>query len=309
LEPAANAAHAPKRTGGRWNPREGNIYFVASNADSLERVAAHYDYFLIAVNELQESGKGRKDLARVEAWCTGGKSVFLDSGVFNLATVHAKAHGLSMDKALGLPPEEVDGFDHLYMRYVRIAKRLEHKVWGFVEIDQGGAKNKRRTRARLEAEGLIPIPVYHPFNDGWDYFDELASQYDRICFGNVVMADQETRKRLLATAWERRKKYPHLWIHLLGLTPNEALNAYPINSCDSSTWLNHVRWSNGAKTRVALRPFSLMPDNFRYQYGADAKARNGYDKACQFGAVEAHMVMRNWRGFRAERDAVLPEPS
>ena len=62
----------------------------------------------------------------------------------------------------------------------------------------------------LEQMGLRPIPVYHPFNDGWDYFDYLAERYDRICFGNVVQADRETRKRLVATAWERHRKYPHL---------------------------------------------------------------------------------------------------
>jgi hypothetical protein len=52
----------------------------------------------------------------------------------------------------------------------------------------------------LEQMGLRPIPVYHPFNDGWHYFDYLAERYDLVCFDNVVQADRETRKRLVATA-------------------------------------------------------------------------------------------------------------
>ena len=58
-----------------------------------------------------------------------------------------------------------------------------------VEVDQGGRENKIKTRARLEKMGLRPIPVYHPLNDGWDYFDYLAENYDRICMGNVVNAE------------------------------------------------------------------------------------------------------------------------
>jgi hypothetical protein len=30
-----------------------------------------------------------------------------------------------------------------------------------------------------------------------------------------VQADRFTRIRLIATAYERKRKYPHLWIHLL----------------------------------------------------------------------------------------------
>jgi hypothetical protein len=168
--------------------------------------------------------------------------LFIDSGVFALANGHAVEHEITMDEALSLAPTEIDGFDELYKRYCSIIETLGDLVWGYIEIDQGGRENKRKTRAKLEAQGFRPIPVYHPFNDGWEYFDELASDYDRICFGNIVQADQETRKRLLATAWERKRKYPHLWIHLLGLSPNERLNAYPIDCCDSSAWLMHVRW-------------------------------------------------------------------
>ena len=61
---------------------------------------------------------------------------------------------------------------------------------------------------QAESLGLKPIPVYHPLLDGWDYFDELAAQYDRICFGNIVQAPAATRIRLLHTLWERHRRYP-----------------------------------------------------------------------------------------------------
>ena len=178
-----------------------------------EGIKAH-DRLLCAVNEI--GGDGAVDT--LAGWAEAGNSVFIDSGVFSLTNEHARAHNMTMDQVLGLPPADIDGFDELFTKYVAIIKKLGDKVWGYIEIDQGGRDNKIKTRARLEALGFAPIPVYHPFVDGWDYFDELAQGYDRICFGNVVQADRDTRKRLLATAWERRRKYPHLWIHLLGLT-------------------------------------------------------------------------------------------
>ena len=101
---------------------------------------------------------------------------FIDSGVFNLSTRHAAKHDLTMDQALALAPTEIDGFDELFAKYVRLVTELGDKVWGYIEIDQGGKANKIKTRARLEELGLRPIPVYHPFNDGWDYFGEIAAR-------------------------------------------------------------------------------------------------------------------------------------
>lgn len=128
----------------------------------------------------------------------------------------ARAHGLTMDQALSLAPDDIDGFDWLLDRYVRVHDRFADRMWGIIELDQGGADRKRETRAHLRSLGINPIPVYHPMLDGWEYFDELASTNDRICFGNVVQASVPMRHRLLMTAYERKRAYPHLWIHLLG---------------------------------------------------------------------------------------------
>jgi hypothetical protein len=281
-----------KHTAGRWNPKQKNIYFIASSRDTLEQGLQCHPYILCAVNEINPDS----DLSWLsETAMNPGIALFIDSGVFSLANGHAVAHKMRMDEALALAPTEIDGFDQLYAKYCQIMKQIGDQVWGYIEIDQGGIDNKKKTRARLEAEGFRPIPVYHPFNDGWDYFDELASQYDRICFGNIVQADPETRKRLLATAWERKRRFPHLWIHLLGLSPNERLNAYPIDSCDSSAWLMHVRWSDRFHAITAGKALSLINYNVTYDRGSDPYAENGHWKARRLGGYDAEHLQRNWR--------------
>jgi myo-inositol catabolism protein IolC len=186
-----------KHTAGVWDRSHWPLYFMAANPETLRLATLHEsDNLLMAVNEVMASGNG---LEIFEGLCNGGRKVFLDSRVYWLATQHAEANNMNMNEALGLAPERVQGFDQLFNAYVDTARRYEQHLWGYIEIDQGGRENKTRTRARLEDMGLRPIPVYHPLNDGWDYFDELASQYDRICLGNVVMANSAERKRLAQT--------------------------------------------------------------------------------------------------------------
>jgi hypothetical protein len=153
--------------GGAFDPHEDRIYFIASNVGRLEQASSVHHHLLIAVNEIEAAS----ELRAVEGWLKAGKKVFLDSGVFNLAMTHARQHNLSMDAALSTPPEDVDGFDRLFEKYVALVRQMQDRLWGYIEIDQGGREHKIRTRARLEALGLRPIPVYHPLNDGWDYFD------------------------------------------------------------------------------------------------------------------------------------------
>ncbi len=289
-------------TGGRWSLAEQNIYFVASAPDTLRQAVQTHPFILCAINEItnDEDVEWLKTIA-----ANPDIRLFIDSGVFSLANGHAVAHNISMDEALALAPTEIDGFAALYDKYCSVIEALGNHVWGYIEIDQGGRENKKVTRAKLEAKGFRPIPVYHPFNDGWDYFDELASNYDRICFGNIVQADPETRKRLLATAWERRRKYPHLWIHLLGLSPNERLNGYPIDSCDSSAWLMHVRWSDRFHAVTAGKTLSLIGYNMSYTLGSDPHAETGHLKARRLGGYDAHFIQQNWRGMVADYGRVL----
>lgn len=279
------------KTAGDFDRTDDNTYFIASNVDRMVNGAPVHDYLLVAINELTSD----THFAHLDAWLDEGKKVFIDSGIFNLTMEHVRSHpGLSMDDALGMAPQDIDGFDVLFERYVEIVRKYGDASWGYIELDQGGRENKIKTREKLEGMGFRPIPVYHPLNDGWDYFDHLAENYDRICFGNVVQASRAERLRLVYTAWERHRKYPDLWIHLLGLTPNQWLYAMPINSSDSSSWLSSVRWS-GYKDQICGTPIGDMPIDFKYQLGGDSESEVGSKKGTRMSAYGVRMNQLNWQ--------------
>lgn len=295
-----------RKTDGSWSHAERNVYFLACNADQVEDIQTDdgliHPYLLMAVNEINPAAEEVLERSHRQ-----GARWFIDSGIFWLTNEHKRAHGISMDEALGLAPEEIDGFDALFARYVDILNRWKDRCWGYIELDQGGRENKIRTRTRLEKLGFNPIPVYHPFNDGWDYFDFLAERYDRICVGNVVQAQAPVRKRLVATMWERKQKYPKLWIHLLGLTPNQFLNAYPIDSGDSSSWLNVIRWS-GYVPRAMLKAFGHMPSGYQYVVGDKESITKYRRKSVAMSAVGSTLSMRNWRNHLAALNRYGIEP-
>lgn len=241
-------------SGGKFDRDDPMTYFIATNAVALTKV--EYPNVLVAVNEI----KTKKDHEALDYLCDNRK-VLLDSGIFNLAMTHARTHNVSHDVGLSMPPEEIDGFDELWDQYGEVTTRYADRLWGMIELDQGGVKNKPRTRARIEKEfGITPIPVYHPLLDGWDYYDDVASQYDRICFGNLVKGSPPVRLRLAYTASERSKKYPYLWTHLLGMTPNENTLSMPLRgSMDSSSWLTAVRWYPSWHGRAMLKSLGNYP--------------------------------------------------
>lgn len=292
-------------TEGAFDPdTERQMYFTASDFKTLDIGTSHHGCVLVAVNELNDTGE-----RLLETWLDNGATVLLDSGIFWLTNEHVRAHpGMRMDEALALPPDKIDGFPQLFERYTQLVKRHGDRLWGYIELDQGGMDHKRRTRAKLHDMGLRPIPVYHPFNDGWDYFDELAESYDRLCWGNVVQANQLQRKRLVATAWERHRKYPHLWIHMLGLTPNEWLMGMPIDSCDSSSWLSVVKWG-GYREAAAMQFMSTLPKDYQYALGSDADGPTGSHRAVAMAAIGVKMMQRNWRTHLAALDEQLGLPA
>ena len=287
--------------GGTFDRAEQPVYFLASNPEQLMTVRHITDHLLVAVNEL----KSPAAQAEFDKMLDTGAKVFLDSGIFNLTNVHARKHNVPMDKALALAPDEIEGFNELWDRYCDLITRFADRVWGFIELDQGGAINKRKTRARIEKEtGLIPVPVYHPLNDGWDYFDELCQQYDRICFGNVVQADQFTRKRLIQTAYERqRTSHKDVWIHFLGFTPNEWVHSAPYyGSCDSSSWLVNVRWASAHRSQGGMKRIGRFVYGMRYKYGSEHEDADGYIKALLFAAAENGRFLEDtWSAYARDR--------
>lgn len=291
--------------GGTFDKDEQPVYFVASGTDQGMQTVGCVKHFLLAVNEV-ESAKALSDLDEI---LDSGTKIFLDSGIFNLTNTHMRAHGITMDQALALAPDEIDGFDRLWDHYCTVVTRFADRVWGFIELDQGGAENKRKTRARIEKEtGLVPIPVYHPLNDGWDYFDELASQYDRVCCGNVVQANSPTRKRLISTMYERqRKDHPKTWIHFLGYTPNQWVHSAPFyGSCDSSSWLKNIRWAAQHKSHTACKTIGVFKYGMRYKYGSDASDPNGYPKAVRLAGMQSGQFLEDsWGAFMREKTEVF----
>lgn len=285
-----------KRTAGVWGRDVAPYrYFTAGTHESMLPSLARSR--LLAVNELYAPATEEELLAPLLA---RGIPILLDSGVFWLANSHAKRHGIPMDQALSLPPEALDDWATLYAQYCRLVAKYGAVVWGYTELDQGGRDQKVRTRAGLEAQGLAPIPVYHPLNDGWDYFDELCHQYDRICVGNVVQAPLPLRTRIFATIWERQRQYPDVWIHYLGVTPMPLQLAYPVQSCDSSAWSGVLRWSSGVRywTDSALQQLGgLFSREFFYQRGGGEACRALYNRAGNCGVYHAALLQQNWQAL------------
>ncbi len=308
-----------RRTQGDWSPDDpASVQFAAAGVKYTGP-----EYYLLAVNDLY--GAGGDEF--IEKMLDRGHRMFLDSGIFNLTNEHMRAVGCTMDEALALAPTEITGFDRLFDRYIELVSRWGDRLWGYIELDQGGAANKRITRARLHDLGLDPIPVYHPLNDGWDYFDELASSYERICIGNIVQADYATRVRILHTIWERRRAYPELrWIHALGLTPNETCLPFPPESSDSSSWVNGMRYPAVQLGTSALKRITRIYDpGFRYSEAANpsnqgeaapeaADRHERLETACSYAAIgvyadEVEFSTVQWRRIAADRAAELGETS
>lgn len=261
--------------------------FAAGTASELPH------HYLVAVNDLYGDGGDRV----LDTLIGRGHKVLLDSGVFNLTNDYMRSTGCSMDEALTVAPDQMPGFDRLFDRYVEIVDKYGDRLWGYIELDQGGEVNKRLTRARLEAHGAVPIPVYHPLVDGWDYFDELAREYDRICFGNVVQASRPVRERLLHTLWERHRAYPDLWVHVLGLTVNEWCLPCPPDSCDSSTWVNGLRYPSVSLGSSATRRVGQITDpSFRYDPDTGSRASNwNFDDTPPENARDRHSASAVYR--------------
>lgn len=294
-----------KKTGGTFDPSKRGIIFLASVPATIDISSRAHSDKLVAVNELQSnrgtarSGNTAHDI--VESWLNAGHRVFLDSGIFNLTNEHMRAHGTTMDEALALAPDLIDGFDDLLRRYVEAVRLYGDRSWGYIELDQGGRENKIKTRAKLEEMGLRPIPVYHPINDGWDYFDELAKGYDRICIGNLVQASPAVRRRIMATISSRKRAYPELWIHALGVSPTPNLLSFPFDSADASTWLHGVRW--GAwHPKADMKTCGAMDQSFLYNVGEKTEAfkfNGDWSHSVLALGHEYHFISEGWRHHMA----------
>lgn len=268
-------------SGGKFDPAAENIAFLAGTVE--DHIIAQNPYTLLALNEL----KTAKQLDLLDRWCDE-RNVMLDSGVYALASAHARANDIGMAQAFATPPEEMDGWDALYDKWCTMATRFGDRIWGIVELDQGGAEYARETRERVARDtGVTPIPVYHPLSDGWDYYDELAGGFDRICCGGLALTPAG-RLRLCYTVVERARAYPYLWTHLLGVTPMPwVLSLGHKGSTDSSAWLGPCRWAASWRSWSMLQRIAGMPNGMTYLRGSDPDSDTGFRKAKRQMAASA----------------------
>lgn len=270
--------------GGLFDPQDPHLYFVAGDAGNFTFTHPHRN-ILQAANDLTSPGT----IKQFEQGIADGKVLMLDSGVYNLTSTYCRDTGRDPADVWAMNPQDIPGFPELWDLYVRLARTYESDIWGYVEMDLGGVESKRRLREKLNDLGLFPIPVYHPLADGWDYFDELAETHDRVCWANLAGTPQPVRKRLVATAYQRAREYPHLWVHLLGFTPNEWLPGMPLHSADSSSWLRGIRWGFEQGTSY-LRPYGRLSGAFSPELGGGSQREHAVNMA----SANAHFAERNW---------------
>jgi hypothetical protein len=278
-----------RTTGGKWNPGSENLMFLAG--PMMDQKLAENPYTLVAVNELTG-----KSLDLLDRWMDE-RTILLDSGVFALASAHARAHNITMTQAFSLPPEEMDGWDELYMWYCLVVSRFADRMWGAIELDQGGPDAAAATRARVKRDtGVDPIPVYHPLGDGWAYYDQLARAHDRICVGGLAgKIPASVRMRLCWTVTDRARAHPHLWTHLRGVTPSPMVMSLGLRgSMDSSAWLGPVRWTQQWKSWAMLQRIGEMPTAMTYVRGSRDDPNRGLAKAKLQAAADAYFQQRTF---------------
>lgn len=280
-------------SGGKWDPATGRQITFLAGAAQIDGVVARPEItdLLMAVNELGTGKKSQDAINRL----VDQRTVLLDSGVFALASNYARSHGVSMGQAFATPPEEMDGWNELYDRWCTIASRYADRLWGVIELDQGGKDAARATREQVKRDtGIIPIPVYHPFTDGWDYYDEIAAAHDRICVGGLAGRIPSTvRMRLCWTVADRARAYPHLWTHLLGVTPSPMVLSLGLRgSTDSSAWLSSVRWAQQWRSWAMLQRIGEMPNAMTYRRDLRMNAERGAIKARALCAADAYFQQR-----------------
>lgn len=301
-------------SGGRYDPAEEFSYFLATGPtrateaeEALGSENVHpYMNILVAVNELDSP----RLLDHVERLLDDdGRRVLLDSGIFNLTMMHARSHGMTMDEALTMAPDEVDGFSELYDRYCEIAVKFSDRVWGMIELDLGGAEVKPETRARIMRDtGIVPIPVVHPLLDGWEYYDNTAESFDRICVGNLVKAVGAARTQLIHGISERqRTKHPDTWHHLLGVTPSQLTSAVPVyGSCDSSSWLAGARWPQGWGSTSSGAAIARRGAEFYYRSRLEAEVTGlpvNYYNVDAISLQSSYALQENMRAIQRDFEA------
>lgn len=288
--------------GSRFDPREGPIYFIAANP-RLARIGGRiHPHVLVPADQL--SGQGaQKELASV---LQSKVAVMLDSGVHSVLQAQMKKDKLTTVEAFSLKPAEVEGYEKVKATFIDLALRLGEQMWGYVELDFGGAEQKCIIRHELETRwNLRPIPVYHPLVDPPEYLDELCTKYDRICVGNLAHQAEAVRLRIAATIWHRMRAYPGVWVHGLGAAPDQRANAFGYQSVDASSWLVQVQYPIGFTERAMGQPVHRLDHEYRPERGTTDPEKSSV-KGAELGAYICAMIQRSWRSTSTRYAELAP---
>ena len=292
-----------RRTHGNWDPGHEKMIFLAGSEDisgskqeSFDQDSTDHLAHKKTVNILYSLRDFTRNsfLAGITIGVERFHAILLDSGVFGISMDYAKAQNISPDKAITTPLRNIPGWPAFFDYYVEAVTAVKDAVWGYVELDLGGREQKIETRARLEAIGLAPIPVWHPLSDGLDYGRHLIDTYDRVCVGNIGKSDRETRKVILQ-AVTLAQRGPRTWIHALGLGPTNFVTGYRFNSMDATSFLGAMRW----KYRAG---YSLMHPFIRHERYFDPEVE-GSEHAVAYAFLErqAVSIQHNWRSYERSK--------
>lgn len=250
-----------KQTDGIWDSEERHLYFISVFENSLATAGRVNKSLLIAAPYLARD----KDISKCRDFCDSGGRLLIDSGVFGIAAEAARTMGVPLAQAIKSKLEDIEGSADFLQKWRKVIDATRDVCWGYIEIDLGGTQGKRETRAMLEELGYRPIPVFHCLTDPWEYFEELATQYDRVAVGNLVDAGKETRERILRRIHEARRSLPVKWVHALGVGVCPSFLSAPSESCDASSPTAPLRFCLPMKHTSAFE-FSAVPE-FGYRHG------------------------------------------
>jgi len=122
----------------------------------------------------------------------------------------------------------------------------------YVNLDViGDEKGTSKNLSYLEKRGLQVLPVF-TYKASFEELERLMENYDYILFGGLVPLKGNTLIKWLEPCFARIMKYYKktgklLKVHLLGITRQKVLHRYPVFSCDSTSWLQVVRFGTTTK--------------------------------------------------------------
>jgi len=155
-----------------------------------------------------------------------------------------------------------DGWEEMLHQYRDVLDRYPERA-AAIEVDLGDFSSRARSREALSRRGVTPI--WRPFDDTEQQFDELASEHGAVAVAPMVGLHRAMRAAILG--WVQRKsREVKVRVHLMGAHPSDLLVAFPPDSYDTTSWMSSVKW-DGHTPRVCMKRFSRLDRSFHYAVG------------------------------------------